>query len=233
VFRIAIHFIRAVGYLAVNIARLMSGLLVACACMAARADDAVFNHPATGRTLLDTVLVEPSRALAKTQVLQGRFTHRKYLTELPQPLTASGEFTLGRELGVYWHTRQPFDSLFVLTPQGMTQRDEGTETLRLNADQPAVRVVGTIFLALFTLDVTTLSQSFELYGHKPNEKWVVGLKPKSSAVANVFKQAVVSGQRNVEQVTLTDQHGDRTVIDLHAVVHSSEVTPAVRALFKR
>lgn len=217
---------------AVTVTRWLSALLLASACIAARAD-AVFNHPATGRALLDTVLAEPSRALAKTQVLQGRFTHRKYLAELPQPLNASGDFTLGRDLGVYWHTRQPFDSLFLLTPQGMTQRDEGAETLRLNADQPAVRVVGSIFLALFTLNVTALSQNFDLYGHKLTDKWTIGLKPKSSTVASVFKQAVISGQRNVEQVTLTDQHGDRTVIDLQAIVHLNEVTPATRALFKR
>jgi hypothetical protein len=196
--------------------------------------DEVFNHPATGRTLLDTVLAEPSRTLAKSQVLQGKFTHRKYLPEIPQPLTATGEFAFGRDLGVYWHTLTPFDSVFLLTQQGMVQRDEGAETLRVSTnDQPAVRVIADIFLALFTLDVATLSSSFDLYGQKNNARWIIGLKPKSSAIASVFKQAVVSGGKDVEQVVVTDQHGDRTVIDLHAITQASEVSPAVRALFKR
>jgi hypothetical protein len=196
--------------------------------------DEVFNHPATGRELLDTVLAEPSRSLAKSQLLQGKFTHRKYLTEIPQPLTATGEFAFGRDLGVYWHTLTPFDSVFLLTQQGMVQRDEGTETLHVSSnDQPAVRVIADIFLALFTLDVATLSSSFDLYGQKNNARWIMGLKPTSSAVASVFKQAVVSGGKDVEQVVLTDQHGDRTVIDLHSIAHASDVSPAVRALFKR
>ena len=79
----------------------------------------------------------------------GRFTHQKHLTEIPQPLTATGEFTYARGLGVYWHTLQPFDSVFVLTQQGIVQRDEGAETVRLSAqEQPAVRVIADIFLAL-------------------------------------------------------------------------------------
>lgn len=196
--------------------------------------DEVFDHPATGRALLDTVLAEPSRTLAKSKVLQGKFTHRKYLTEIPQPLTATGEFAFGRDLGVYWHTLTPFDSVFLLTQQGMVQKDEGAETLRVSAnDQPAVRVIADIFLALFTLDVATLSSSFDLYGQKTNARWIIGLKPTSSTVASVFKQAVVSGGKDVEQVVLTDQHGDRTVIDLHSIANASEVSPAVRALFKR
>ena len=206
--------------------------------VSARADDAdndVFKHPATGQALLKTVLEEPSGNLAHSQVLQGRFTHQKFLSELPKPLTAAGEFTFARDLGVYWHTEQPFDSVFILTQQGIVQRDEGAETLRLSADeQPAVRVIANIFLALFTLDIATLDASFDLYGEKQNSRWSIGLKPKSSAIANVFKQAVVSGGKDVDQIVLTDKHDDRTVIDLQAVTHMSDApSAAVRALFKR
>jgi len=214
-------------------------LLTVVAQMAAAAPPEVFQHPTDGKTLLTTVLVEPSKHLADSQVLQGRFTHSKHLSEIPQPLTATGEFTFARDLGVYWHTQQPFDSVFVLTQQGMVQRDEGAETLRLSADeQPAVRVIANIFLALFTLDVATLNASFDLYGQPPSasskSQWVVGLKPKSGAVANVFQQALISGGKDVQQVVLTDKHGDRTVIDLQNIVHRSAAPDAqTRALFKR
>ncbi|HYM34352.1 MAG TPA: outer membrane lipoprotein carrier protein LolA [Steroidobacteraceae bacterium] len=202
--------------------------------LAVHADDNdVFQHPAAAKALLDTVLAEPSGNLAHSQVLQGRFTHRKYLSESPKPLNAAGEFTFARDLGVYWHTQQPFDSVFILTRQGIVQRDEGAETLRLSADeQPAVRVIGNIFLALFTLDLTTLDASFELYGAKQNAKWSIGLKPKSSAVASVFKQAVINGGKEVEQIILTDKHDDRTIIDLQAVTHTADAPSAsVHALF--
>jgi len=210
-------------------------LFFARAACGAEADVEVFKHPAAGHVLLETVLSEPSKNLVHSQVLQGRFAHRKFLSEIQKPLTASGEFTFARELGVYWHTQQPFDSVFILTPRGLVQRDEGAETLRLSADdQPAVRVIANIFLALFTLDLTTLDVAFELFGVKQGERWTIGLKPKSGAVASVFSQATVSGAAEVEQIVLTDKHGDRTVIDLQAVVPTSApASAAVRALFKR
>ena len=227
---------------AMRAARTLLLLLALLGFSFARADDAVFDHPVSGRVLLDTILAQPSRSLANAKALQGRFIHRKYLPEIPQPLTAQGDFAVGRELGVYWHTQTPFDSVFLLTQQGMIQRDEGKETLRVaSQDQPGVRVIADIFLALFTLDVATLSTSFDLYGHTSKQsqaspqvsQWTVGLKPKSNAAASLFKHAIISGDKDVRQVVLVDQHGDRTVIDLQAIVHSSEITPAVRALFKR
>ena len=213
---------------------LFAALVLSLAGHAAENDD-VFAHHATAKQLLDTVLVEPSANLAHSHVLQGRFTHRKFLHELPQPLTANGEFTFARDLGVYWHTEQPFDSIFILTRQGLVQRDEGAETLRLSSDeQPAVRVIANIFLALFTLDLSTLDSTFELYGEKQNAHWTIGLKPKSTAVASVFKQATVSGGKEVQEIVLTDKHDDRTVIDLQSVVHTSDPpSVAVRALFKK
>jgi len=192
-----------------------------------------FAHPATGDALLRSTLARPAAQLAKAQVLKGHFTHSKHLSEIPQPLVATGEFVFARDLGVYWHTQQPFDSVVVLTNSGIVQRDEGAQTLQLSADeQPAVRVIANIFLAMFTLDVTSLSRNFDLYGLSQGERWIIGLKPRSSAIASVFKQATVTGSGDVEQVVLTDAHGDRTVIDLSAIEYSDAAPAAdVRALF--
>jgi hypothetical protein len=192
-----------------------------------------FAHPATGEALLRSTLARPAAQLANAQVLKGRFTHSKHLSEIPQPLVAAGEFVFARDLGVYWHTQQPFDSVVVLTNSGIVQRDEGAQTLQLSADeQPAVRVIANIFLAMFTLDVTSLSRNFDLYGLSQGGRWIIGLKPRSSAIASVFRQATVTGSGEVEEVVLTDAHGDRTVIDLSAIEYSDAAPDAdVRALF--
>ena len=194
-----------------------------------------FQHPTTGTALLSSTLTVPARNLANAKVLTGQFVHQKQLAEVPQPLIASGDFTYARGLGVYWHTQTPFDSVFVLTQSGIVQRDEGAETMRLSAhEQPAVRVIADIFLALFTLDVTSLSSSFDLFGKSQGERWIVGLRPKSATIGSVFKQATITGAKDVEQVVLLDAHGDRTTIDLKNTQYSNE-TPgaAVTALFGR
>jgi len=194
-----------------------------------------FDHPTTGKALLETTLALPARTLADAKVLTGTFTHQKHLEEIPRPLLANGEFTYARGLGVYWRTLRPFDSVFLLTPSGIVQRDEGTETIRMSAqEQPAVRVIADIFLALFTLDVTSLSATFDLFGKSQGERWIVGLKPKSATIGSVFTQATITGARHVEQVVLTDAHGDRTVIDLASIHYSSDApSTAVLELFGR
>jgi hypothetical protein len=194
-----------------------------------------FEHPTTGTALLQTTLAAPARTLANAKVLTGRFVHQKHLAEVSQPLVANGEFTYARGLGVYWHTQQPFDSVFLLTQSGIVQRDEGAETIRLSAhDQPAVRVIADIFLALFTLDVASLSSSFDLFGKSQGERWIVGLRPKSASIGSVFKQATITGAKDVEQVVLVDAHGDRTVIDLKDIQYSDAApSAAVVALFER
>jgi hypothetical protein len=213
-------------------------LLIVCgwlflSCAQAQVDP--FQYPTTGSALLSTTLVAPARQLAEARVLTGNFRHEKHLSEVPQPLKASGEFIYARDLGVYWHTQQPFDSVFVLTQRGIVQRDEGAETLRMSADeQPAVRLIADIFLALFTLDVSSLSASFDLYGKSQGERWIVGLKPKSATIGSVFQRATITGSKEVEQVVLVDAHGDRTVIALENIRYSAtDPSPDVQALFVR
>jgi hypothetical protein len=90
--------------------------------------------------------------LRNAQVLTGMFQLSRHLSEIPKPLVAFGEFTFVRDLGGYWHTRQPFDSVVVLTSAGLAQSDEGGVVQRISADeQPGVRLITSI-LALFTLD---------------------------------------------------------------------------------
>lgn len=209
----------------------LAALLVLANASAAPPDP--FAHRVTDEAQLRAALSLPAAKLAKAQVLRGRFTHTKHLSEIPRPLVASGEFVFVRDLGVYWHTLEPFDSVVVLTGKGLEQRDGGEPALRVNADdQPAVRVIANIFMALFTLDVGILSRDFDLYGGKVPDGWSFGLKPRTRAMASVFAQATVAGQDDVEQVVLTDARGDRTVIDLTGISYSDDPPGAdLRALF--
>jgi hypothetical protein len=183
--------------------------------MAAETD--VFAHPSSADDLAKNLLAAPARDIARTQVLRGRFLHRKYLSEIPAPLEAVGEFVFVRERGLYWHTQKPFDSVFVLTPTAMSQTDEGGKAIKLDAaTQPAVRAAAGIFMALFAVDLKALDKDFQLFG-QPGAKegqWLLGLRPKNTALNAVFTQAVISGAAQVRQVELRDGHGDRTVIEL-------------------
>lgn len=195
------------------------------------------TEPMSGEALLRGPLARPAARLAGAQVLRGQFTQQRHLSELPRPLIASGEFLFAKELGVYWHTRKPFDSVVTLTPSGIVERAEGKETMRLSADdQPGVRMVARVFLALFTLDMASLERHFRVIaesGDGKSSRWSIRLEPRGDALASVFVHANVSGDEDVEQVVLTDARGDRTVIDLTAVQYSSTPPSATtRALFE-
>jgi len=179
---------------------------------AAQAAD-VFDHPQTAAQLMQGPLAQPAASLRDAQVLRGKFVYKKYLKEIPQPLISRGDFVFVKNQGIDWHTREPFDSDFVLTASGMKQVDEGRTTLQMNAsEQPAVRVVARIFLSLLSLDVNSLQSSFNLFGVQQGKQWQVGLKPTVQAIAAVFSDAVVSGEGQVQNLLLRDANGDRTEI---------------------
>lgn len=162
---------------------------------------------------------ETARSLAQAQVVRGAFVQQRHLTGLAKPLESDGRFLFARGTGIEWHTEQPFDSQFILTESGMTQRDEGGETLRVSvADQPALTVVARVFFALFALDFDALSQDFTMTGaDTKGGPWRLVLKPKTAALGSVFRQAQVSGDATVKSVRLEDANGDVTEIELRDV----------------
>lgn len=162
---------------------------------------------------------DTARSLARAQVVRGAFVQQRHLAGLAKPLESDGRFLFARGTGIEWHTEKPFDSQFVLTDSGMTQRDEGGETLRISvADQPALTVVSRVFFALFALDFNALSQDFTMSGtDAPGAPWQLTLRPKTAALGSVFRQALVTGDATVKSVRLEDANGDVTEIALRDV----------------
>jgi outer membrane lipoprotein-sorting protein len=211
-------------------AQLLAALLCA---QTARAENSVFAYPQNATELTTTLLAQPVKAMANVQVLRGKFVLRKFLSDIPAPLEANGEFVFIRDTGLYWNTLQPFASVFVLTSKAMTQRDEGGKALTVDArEQPAVHAAAQIFVALFAVDVVALNADFNLFGMKTDKGWQLGLRPKNAALNAVFTEAIVSGAGQVEQVELRDAQGDRTVIQIHdGTLLGRAPTAAERALF--
>ncbi|WP_299693908.1 outer membrane lipoprotein carrier protein LolA [Hydrocarboniphaga sp.] len=199
----------------------------------ATAADAVFAHRADPATV-QKLLSAPARELSRSPVLRGHFSQRKFLRELPTPLTSSGDFLFARDLGISWHTRVPFDSEFVLSRTGMMQKDSGSVAMSLSSDQqPALQIALRLFVGLFSLDLDALAADFDLYGIKTGEHWQLGLKPKSAAMSAVFNEALVDGATTVESVEMHDASGDRTLITILDMQTAPAPTPEDRRHFAR
>jgi hypothetical protein len=175
--------------------------------------------PVTSAAQLSGLTRDTARSLSRARAVRGKFVQRRHLAGLSKPLESSGDFLFARGIGIEWHTAQPFDSQFVLTHEGITQRDEGGEPMRISvAEQPALTVVSRVFFALFALDFEALSQDFTMTGRENGAApWSLLLKPRTAALGSVFRQAMVSGDATVKTVILEDANGDTTEIDLRDV----------------
>ncbi|MGH8456974.1 MAG: outer membrane lipoprotein carrier protein LolA [Stenotrophobium sp.] len=210
-----------------------AGIMMMLAALAARAAVPVFDHPVTPAQLRQ-IIAAAEQELAQHPVLRGHFTQLKYLQYIPKPLRSSGDFIVSREQGIWWHTLTPFDSEFILTPTQMLQVDSGKVAVRMDvAQQPGLKVVGDVFFSIFSLNPSALDKNFELFGMPAEKGWVMGLKPRSSALSNVLTQAVIHGDRRVSKVEMLDGHGDRTEISLDSLGGPAALSDAEATLFKR
>ncbi len=195
------------------------------------ADD-VFSHQQTAQQLLAGPLKQVATAMRGSPVLRGRFVYKKFLSDIPAPLVSKGEFLVARDQGIDWHTREPFDSEFILTPRGMLQRDQGRTTLRMNAnDQPAVNIAARLFMSLLSLNMGELQNSFKLYGMSDERGWRVGLRPLAPGMEAVFKEALITGNEQVSSLMLRDANGDRAEVSFSAQQLSGALTAEEQKLF--
>jgi len=210
-------------------------LLLLCAAAGAAeapAPDSVFAHPAAAQDL-QSLLGPAARSLGNAAAVRGAFSQRKYLHELPQPLTSSGEFLVARGIGIDWHTRQPFDSDLVLTPQALERRDGGGAATRMDAStQPGLGAVEQVFDALFALDLPRLAERFSLYGVRDSGGWTLGLKPRDAALARMIDAVIISGGEQPQRIVLHEANGDRTEIGFSRQSAAAALSDADRQRFK-
>jgi len=192
--------------------------LIAALCMAPAMAGELFEHPQTPAQA-QAIVNAAMPGLAQVQVLRGRYTQRKFLREIPRPLTSSGEFLLVRGRGIWWHTQVPMESELLLN--------------RRSGQPPGVQVAASTFFAMFALDLDTLSQNFELFAMQSGPRWLLGLRPREAALSAWLEQITLGGREQLQQVTLVETTGDRTEIDLEAVSQPlSSLTPAEQKRFE-
>lgn len=198
--------------------QVLAALLMLIGCASAQAAD-VFEQPTNARAMAQ-ILRGVAQDLQSAQTLRGHYRQKKTLHELPRPLLAEGSFLFVRDRGVVWRTQTPFVSELVLTGDALIQRQNGNAH-RLSADQqPAVRLIGQIFFAVFSLDFATLERLFKLHGGVASgNAWALGLKPLQTAGS--LREIEVRGDTQVRRVVLREDGGDLTEIELTDVIAST------------
>lgn len=194
-------------------------------------DDAVFDHPVTNEpsAALETVAVR----LQQTPILRAAFKQEKRIKALRRPLVSSGSFLFANDQGVYWHTLQPFETLFIISDAGIYQKSEGAEPFQITADkQPMVGEFNNIFGALFRGDRQELESRFKVHFTGTPEAWQLGLIPKSSTMARVIGSMVICGGETLHTIRFNEAGGNQTLIVFTQIETPETLTPEERANFE-
>lgn len=168
----------------------------------------------------DTPTPSADRSQTQQSVIRGRFTQRKYLAELQQPLVSTGQFVVAAGHGLLWQIETPVQVQLVITRKHLIQRSKGQQTTRINADQqPALRVVTAVLLAIFETDTERLRQYFNIE-KKPGADgngWTLTLQPATAGVSEFIQRVRIQGQgsAHVRRIEIDQTGGDRSVIELH------------------
>nr|WP_251650738.1 outer membrane lipoprotein carrier protein LolA [Aeromonas dhakensis] len=153
---------------------------------------------------------EVQQLLALSQAKEARFEQEKQVAGLSQPLKASGELLLVRDLGLWWQQQKPFPLTLVLTPTRMVQQMAGQPATVI--DNPQLLEFSQMLLALFGSDEATLSRYFSIDFHGTEDGWQLVLVPTLAPLDKVFASLTLSGQGQLDQLLIADKQGDSTCI---------------------
>lgn len=170
------------------------------------------------------LLTEIDARLLKADVTEGRFTQEKTLKILKKPLLSTGAFTYRREQGVIWRTLTPIAST-VLIDQARLLTEQGEQAL-----PPAF---GRVFGALFSGDLQTLRDGFEVNGNNGQQDWKLDLQPKDPQMRKIIAALHLSGGRELQAVTIEEAGGNATRIVFTGIRHPDTLTPEQAAEFER
>lgn len=159
-------------------------------------------------------------------VLRGHFVQERSLQGFQAPLRSEGSFIVAEGKGLIWRVEKPFATVTVITPAGLVQSAQGTETLRLPAARiPFIARFYEMLSGTMTGDLKGLTEQFHVKQAGTATDWSLELTPKSVAEnasgdqQNMPIQRLdLAGDRYVKSVAIYRQNGDRdqlTFIDQH------------------
>ena len=161
---------------------------------------------------------------------QAHFEQEKQVAGLSQPLKASGELLLVRDLGLWWQQQKPFALTLTLTPQRMVQQVAGQPATVI--DSPQLLEFSQMLLALFGSDEVTLSRYFSIDFQSSEAGWQLMMVPTQAPLDKVFASLTLSGQGQLDQLLIADKQGDSTRIRFSAwQARSLPLTPEEQARF--
>ncbi len=150
--------------------------------------------------------------IVQAPVIRGSFEQKKIMKGFKKPLISQGKVVVSRDQGIEWRTTWPFQNDLKISRNQIVSTSSGRVVFQLAAsNNPAVMAINTLLFSLLSGDMAELESSFDLTSVlRGNTGWHVTLKPKISAVKQLFSTIEVAGDAYVRSIELTEASGDTT-----------------------
>ena len=153
--------------------------------------------------------------LRTAPVLKGEFEQTKTLKGFRNALVSKGEFLVARGQGVWWHTREPFESTLVVTKTRLFTRnpDGSTSNLADAQAEPGVKQVNELIFSLLAADLDALADTFTIAAQPVGTAgWSLVLTPRDANLAKFLVRATLAGERDVQSMRIEEARDDTTLI---------------------
>lgn len=171
--------------------------------------------------------------LSQHDIVRGDFTQLRHIAMFEQPLSSQGHFTLSKQQGLLWQQTTPFAVNLVLTKDKLRQTFAEQKPQVITAtENPMAFYFSHVFLAVFHGDTHALQEQFALQFEHKSDHWQLILTPKQAPLNAVFATIRLTGQQNIDKLTLQEIRGDKTEILFSHQTHQPEtLTDAEKAQF--
>jgi len=148
--------------------------------------------------LLPAVLSAQGAPMPET--LSGRFAQTREIKQAGVTLRSEGRFSIDKNKGIKWVTEKPLASTVTLSPGSAPVGGE------------AGRQVAAIMQGLLVQDRDALSKYFDVAHSKTKNGYETRLKATDATIAKVFSEIVITGDKYIRTVALSNLQGDATLI---------------------
>ncbi|TCI03290.1 outer membrane lipoprotein carrier protein LolA [Corallincola luteus] len=159
-------------------------------------------------------------------VISAEYTQVRHIASMDAAIRSHGDFILAPELGLLWAQKKPFISRLWMDQEKMVQQIADASPIEINATQnPLPFSIGRIFFAIFRGDHSGLNDSFSAYLMHSDKDWQLGLIPRDPLISKALKQIIVTGNKKIRSIDITDIKGNRQELIFDNLNSSLQLTP--------
>ncbi len=172
----------------------------------------------------DALLRQLEERLGRQSCTTGTFVQTARVAILNEPVVSRGRFYADAGTGISWHVDAPIAVQF--------QFVSAAASAQPGASRGAIAWVARILNAVFTGELGTLQQMFNISGTTQASRWTLALSPKTSALRRFVSTISVEGADAINAIRIEQADGDSIEIVFSDIAHPDELPEAILDEFK-